>query len=43
MGRSKAYLPHIGMLTIWMTENPWLKFIVIGLLGFFVIVSKEES
>ena len=43
MGRSRAYLPYVGMLTIWMTETPAFKFIVIGLLAFFVITNKEEQ
>jgi signal peptidase len=42
MGRSKAYLPYVGMLTIWMTENYMFKFVVIGLLVFFVVTGKEE-
>jgi signal peptidase len=42
MGRSKAYLPYVGMLTIWMTENSSFKFVVIGLLVFFVVTGKEE-
>jgi signal peptidase len=43
MGRSMAYLPYVGFLTIWMTENVWLKFVVIGLLGFFVLTGKEDE
>jgi signal peptidase I len=43
MGRSKAYLPYVGFLTIWMSENSWMRFVVIGLLGFFVITGKEEQ
>ena len=43
MGRSKAYLPYVGMLTIWMTENNSLKYVVIGLLAFFVLTGKDEQ
>ena len=43
MGRSKAYLPYVGMLTIWMTEHQWLKFAIVAGLAFFVLTGKEEQ
>ena len=43
MGRSKAYLPNVGMLTIWITETYWLRYVVVGILGFFVLSGKENS
>eukprot|EP00331_Platyophrya_macrostoma_P012737 CAMPEP_0176410048 /NCGR_PEP_ID=MMETSP0127-20121128/2839_1 /TAXON_ID=938130 /ORGANISM="Platyophrya macrostoma, Strain WH" /LENGTH=180 /DNA_ID=CAMNT_0017789499 /DNA_START=49 /DNA_END=591 /DNA_ORIENTATION=- len=42
MGRSKAYLPHVGYLTILMSENNWMRFVVVGALAFFVITGKED-
>eukprot|EP01124_Arcella_intermedia_P020669 TRINITY_DN28161_c0_g1_i1.p1 TRINITY_DN28161_c0_g1~~TRINITY_DN28161_c0_g1_i1.p1 ORF type:complete len:177 (-),score=26.52 TRINITY_DN28161_c0_g1_i1:26-556(-) len=41
MGRAMGYLPHIGMITIWMNDYPILKWVVIGTLGLFVIVNRE--
>lgn len=41
MGRPRSYLPHAGMLTIWMTENRWVQVAVIGSLVFFTLTGKE--
>lgn len=41
MGRAVAYLPHVGMVTIWMNDHPWLKYGLIGVLGLLVVTSKE--
>lgn len=41
MGRVVGYLPGLGMVTIIMNEYPWLKAVVIGLLGLMVLTSKE--
>lgn len=43
MGRSSAYIPYIGTLTILVAENPWMKFVVVGLLCFFVLTSRETA
>ena len=43
VGRSSAYVPYIGMLTILLAENFFLKVIVLGGLGFFVLTSKENN
>ena len=42
LGRSTAYLPYVGMLTILLAENMWLKVVVLGLLGFFVVTSRRR-
>jgi signal peptidase len=41
MGRAKAFLPQVGMVTIWLTEYPMLKYLVIGLMGLAVLTTKE--
>jgi len=41
MGRAKAFLPYVGMITIWLNDYPWLKYILIGSMGFFVIIGRE--
>ena len=43
VGRSTAYLPYVGFLTILLAENVALKVLVLAALGFFVITSKEDA
>ena len=43
VGRSTAYLPYVGFLTILLAENLWLKIAVLGTLGFFVLTNKEDA
>jgi signal peptidase len=40
-GRIVGFLPYVGWVTIIMTENPIIKYILIGALGLLVIASKE--
>jgi len=42
MGRAKAFLPFVGMITIQLTDYPVLKYAMVGLMGLFVITSKEH-
>ncbi|KAH7439921.1 hypothetical protein KP509_04G082100 [Ceratopteris richardii] len=39
MGRSVGFLPYFGWATILMTERPFLKFILLGVLALLVIIS----
>ncbi|KAL6559824.1 hypothetical protein OROGR_004941 [Orobanche gracilis] len=41
MGRAVGFLPHVGWATIIMTEKPFVKYILIGVLGLLVITSKD--
>ncbi|KAG0570109.1 hypothetical protein M758_6G133800 [Ceratodon purpureus] len=41
MGRAVGFLPYVGWVTIIMTENPYIKYFLIGALGLLVITSKE--
>ncbi|GJW74023.1 signal peptidase complex catalytic subunit SEC11A-like protein [Tanacetum coccineum] len=41
MGRAVGFLPYVGWVTIIMTEQPIIKYILIGALGLQVITSKE--
>eukprot|EP01128_Nolandella_sp_AFSM9_P005091 TRINITY_DN2410_c0_g1_i1.p1 TRINITY_DN2410_c0_g1~~TRINITY_DN2410_c0_g1_i1.p1 ORF type:complete len:178 (+),score=20.06 TRINITY_DN2410_c0_g1_i1:107-640(+) len=41
LGRSFAFFPYMGMMTIWMTDFPLLKYSLIGMLGLFVIINRE--
>ena len=45
MGRPQGFLPYAGMLTIWLNDYPWLKYILIGRLFFSshcLFLSKED-
>ncbi|GAQ84972.1 Peptidase S24/S26A/S26B/S26C family protein [Klebsormidium nitens] len=41
MGRAVGYLPYVGIVTILMTDYPYVKIILIGALGLLVITSKD--
>lgn len=41
MGRAKLYLPKIGIVTILLNDYPYLKYVVLGVMGIFVLTSKE--
>jgi len=41
MGRARAFMPYVGMVTIWLNDYPWLKFVLIGSMGFFVLIGRE--
>ena len=41
LGRVKGFLPYIGLLTIILTDYPFLKFIVVGIMAIFVIIGKD--
>lgn len=38
---TSSYVPLLGMVTIWMNDYPMFKFVLIGLLGLFVVVNRE--
>ncbi|KAI3744139.1 hypothetical protein L1987_57215 [Smallanthus sonchifolius] len=40
-GRAIGFLPYVGWVTILLTEQPLVKYILIGALGLLVMVSKE--
>lgn len=41
VGRAVGFLPHVGMVTIIMNDYPWLKVVLIAVLGLLVLTSKE--
>lgn len=41
IGRAKGYLPYIGMVTIIMNDYPIVKYVLVGLMGLFVLTTKE--
>lgn len=42
MGRAKAFVPYVGMVTIVMNDYPALKVAVIGLLGVLCLLGLDE-
>lgn len=38
---SRRYLPYVGMVTILMNDYPYLKFLLIAVLGLFVLSNRE--
>jgi signal peptidase len=42
LGRARGAVPYIGMVTIILNDYPLLKYILLGLMGIFVLTSKEE-
>lgn len=43
MGKMRAYLPYMGMFTIWLNDYPMFKYTVLGLMGFFVLIAKDPQ
>merc|ERR1712194_387914 len=41
IGRTVGYLPYVGMVTIIMNDYPMVKWITVGLMGFFVLSTVE--
>ena len=41
MGRARAGMPYIGMLTILLNDYPYLKYVLVGAMGLFVLTNKE--
>lgn len=41
MGRAYAFIPFVGMVTIWLNDFPWLKYLLIGMMAFFVMIGRE--
>jgi len=43
MGRARGAMPYIGMLTILLNDYPWLKYVLVGGMGIFVLTSKDGA
>ena len=43
IGKIKAYCPLIGYVTIAMNDNPWLKYLVLAILGGSVLLSNDPE
>jgi signal peptidase len=36
-----GYLPFVGYVTIMLSEHPWLKTVMLGLMGLVVVLQRE--
>eukprot|EP01026_Neomeris_dumetosa_P065681 TRINITY_DN630_c0_g1_i6.p2 TRINITY_DN630_c0_g1~~TRINITY_DN630_c0_g1_i6.p2 ORF type:complete len:193 (+),score=15.78 TRINITY_DN630_c0_g1_i6:76-654(+) len=43
MGRAIGYLPYVGMVTIIMNDFPYIKILLISVLGLFVIIGQDPQ
>lgn len=43
LGRAKAFIPYVGMITIALTDYPALKYVLLGLMGAFVLTTREQK
>lgn len=42
LGRAKGTLRYLGMVTIILNDYPVLKYVLIGIMGLFVLTNKES-
>jgi signal peptidase len=36
-----AYMPFVGYVTIMLSEHPWLKTVMLGIMGLVVVLQRE--
>lgn len=41
MGSVVGYVPFIGYVTILLSEHPWLKTVMLGIMGLTMIIQRE--
>lgn len=41
IGSVVGYIPFVGYVTILLSEHPWLKTVMIGLMGLVVVLQRE--
>ena len=41
IGSVRAYAPLVGYVTILLSEHPWLKTVMLGLMGAVVVLQRE--
>ena len=41
IGSVRGYVPAVGYVTIMLSEHPWLKTVMLGIMGFMVIMQRE--
>ena len=41
IGSVRGYVPGVGYVTIMLSEHPWLKTVMLGLMGVMVVLQRE--
>lgn len=41
IGSVVGYIPFVGYVTIMLSEHPWLKTVMLGIMGLFVVLQRE--
>lgn len=41
IGSVVAYIPFVGYVTIMLSEHPWLKTVMLGIMGLVVVLQRE--
>ena len=41
VGSVRGYIPMVGYVTIMLSEHPWLKSVLLGIMGLMVILQRE--
>ena len=41
IGSVRGYVPGVGYVTIMLSEHPWLKTVMLGIMGLMVILQRE--
>jgi signal peptidase len=41
VGSVRGYVPAVGYVTILLSEHPWLKTVLLGIMGLMVIMQRE--
>ncbi|KAH8811428.1 microsomal signal peptidase 18 kDa subunit [Xylogone sp. PMI_703] len=41
IGSVVAYIPFVGYVTILLSEHPWLKTVLLGMMGLFIVLQRE--
>lgn len=41
IGSVRGYIPSVGYVTIMLSEHPWLKTVLLGIMGLMVILQRE--
>jgi len=41
IGSVVGYVPYIGYITILLSEHPWLKTVMLGMMGLVVVMQRE--
>jgi len=42
VGSVRGYMPMVGYVTIMLSEHPWLKSVLLGIMGLMVMLQREQ-